>query len=148
MTDEPEPLLKGFSKAERVLKHLFVQKLYLWPRFHISIAETLAASQPETIELVQPLSANTGAIQQAILVAMDACMQELRRALPHIDLTEMTLQNGLLKVCFPSASQSDNDLSHDSNLTCKYVHNWSLSGIRSACAQSNLSMISRRCGNC
>lgn len=97
VTDEPESLLRGFGKVERVLKHLFVQKLYLWPRFHVTIAEALAASKPETIEMMQPLSRNMAGIQQAILVAMDGCMQELRKALPHIDLSDMTLQNGLLK---------------------------------------------------
>jgi DNA excision repair protein ERCC-4 len=98
ITDEPEELLRGFSKVERVLKHLYLTKLYLWPRFHMSIADALSTSQPEMIEMAQPLTSDMAGVQQALLVAMDCCLQELKKAVPSLDLTELTLEQGLFQV--------------------------------------------------
>jgi DNA excision repair protein ERCC-4 len=39
--DTPQYLSSGFSKVERVMRSLHVCKLYLWPRFHLSVKEDL-----------------------------------------------------------------------------------------------------------
>jgi len=31
----------GFTKIERIMKTLFVPKLYLWPRFHLAVKSSL-----------------------------------------------------------------------------------------------------------
>lgn len=31
----------GFTKIERIMKTLFVSKLYLWPRFHLAVKSSL-----------------------------------------------------------------------------------------------------------
>ena len=40
-TDQPESLINEFHKVERILKTLFVKRLYLYPRFHSSVANVL-----------------------------------------------------------------------------------------------------------
>ena len=37
----------NFSKAEKVMKALYVSKLYLWPRFHAAVKADLELRQPE-----------------------------------------------------------------------------------------------------
>ena len=40
-SDDPETLTNAFGKVERVLKLLYVTRLYLWPRFQIQVASIL-----------------------------------------------------------------------------------------------------------
>lgn len=98
-SEEPEQLLGGFGKVEKILKLLQVRKIYLWPRYHLKIAQVLSRSQPEVIELSQPMTAHMKAIQSAVLVAMKACITELHKSVPHIDLGSgsMTLESGLFR---------------------------------------------------
>ena len=52
-------------------------------------------SSPDVIELSQPLTKNMKSIQNALLVAMNSCILELKKAVINLDTTEFTLQNGL-----------------------------------------------------
>ena len=36
-SDNPQCFSSGFCQVERVMKSLFVRKLFLWPRFHASV---------------------------------------------------------------------------------------------------------------
>ena len=95
-SEEPEQLHSGFGKVERLLRVLFVKKLYLWPRFRSDIVQALGrGTEPEVIELATALTANMKSIQSAILVAMNTCIQELKKAAPHLETAQMTLENGL-----------------------------------------------------
>lgn len=96
-SDEPEALVSGFGKVERLMKALYVKKLYLWPRFQLAVTEALDKQQPEVIELTQPLTENMKAIQGAVLVAMKSCIAELKKAVPQLDTSFMSLENGLFK---------------------------------------------------
>ena len=40
-SNAPERLLHGFGALEKTMKHLQLQKLYLWPRFHAIVLETI-----------------------------------------------------------------------------------------------------------
>jgi DNA excision repair protein ERCC-4 len=40
-SDSPESFTSGFCKVERVMKNLFVKKLFLWPRFHASVVSCM-----------------------------------------------------------------------------------------------------------
>jgi DNA excision repair protein ERCC-4 len=79
------------------MKALYVKKLYLWPRFQLTVSEALDKFQPEVIELTQPLTENMKAIQGAVLVAMKSCIAELKKAVPQLDTFFMSLENGLFK---------------------------------------------------
>ena len=67
------------TQVEQTLRHLFVKRIYLWPRFHMHIASALTTGGNHVIELSQPLSSSMRAIQAAILAAIDACIQELKK---------------------------------------------------------------------
>lgn len=97
-SDEPEQLLQGFGRLERVLKYCYVRRVYLWPRYHVAVKEFLARHEPEVVEMAQALTPAMKAIQQAILVAMDGCLKELRRTTT-VDAStlELKLENGIFK---------------------------------------------------
>ena len=79
------------------MKLLFVKKLYLWPRFRAEVVRALddPNRQADIVELTIKLTPYMKAIQSSILVAMSTCMNELKSAVPHLDTTHMTLENGL-----------------------------------------------------
>ena len=66
-------------------------KLYLWPRFQSNVADTLARHQPEVVELAQALTPSMQRVQQAVAVAMDQCLKELKRT-TKIDTTELKVK--------------------------------------------------------
>lgn len=41
-SDNPVALVGGFSKLEKVMKCLFVAKVFLWPRFQSNVIDTLS----------------------------------------------------------------------------------------------------------
>ncbi|CAM9440030.1 unnamed protein product [Phaeothamnion confervicola] len=93
-SDDPEALLNGFGRIERTLRSLGVSRMYLWPRFHASVADALGRNQPEVVEMVQGL---TPAMAASVVVALHSCLQELKRAAPSLDVAELTVENGLFK---------------------------------------------------
>jgi DNA excision repair protein ERCC-4 len=50
-TDEAGALVAGFHKVEKIMKHLTVRKLYLWPRFQATVSDSLSVCPPEVVEL-------------------------------------------------------------------------------------------------
>lgn len=94
-SEDPEYLQSGFGKVERLLKLLYIKKIYLWPRFRSEIISVLDKAQPEVIELSLGLTSNMKAIQSAILVAMNTCILELKKSAPQLETSQMTLENGL-----------------------------------------------------
>lgn len=97
-SEEPEALQGGFGKTERLLRTLYVKKLFLWPRFRLEVVETLKISkEPEVIELVCGLSTSMKTIQSAILAAMNSCILELKKSTPQLETSQMTLENGLFQ---------------------------------------------------
>jgi DNA excision repair protein ERCC-4 len=51
--------------------------------------------EPEVIELSVSVTPLMKAIQSAILVAMNTCISELKKAAPQLETSQMTLENGL-----------------------------------------------------
>ncbi|XP_042418191.1 DNA repair endonuclease UVH1-like isoform X2 [Zingiber officinale] len=95
-TDCPHAMVSGFSKAERIMKSLFVRRLHLWPRFHVLVSSDLERTPPEVVDVRVPMSAAMKGIQDAILGSMDACLRELRRT-NKVDVEDLTVENGLFK---------------------------------------------------
>ncbi len=95
-SEDPETVQMGFAKVERLMTVLHLNKLYLWPRFRAEVTKSLESRvTPDVIELSISLSKNMKGIQNAILVAMNSCVGELKKACPNIDTSQMTLENGL-----------------------------------------------------
>lgn len=95
-SDRPQAMSSGFNKTERIMKSLFVRRLYLWPRFHLSVSDVLEENPPCVVDIRMPLTSAMAGIQTAIVEVMDACLKELRKT-NKIDVEELTVENGLLK---------------------------------------------------
>ncbi|GAQ83327.1 Structure-specific endonuclease ERCC1-XPF [Klebsormidium nitens] len=95
-TDRPQAVASGFNKVERIMKSLFLKRLYLWPRFQMQVSSALEASPPEVVDIRMPLSPAMVAIQEAIIQVMDACMKELKK-INKLDVEDLTVENGLFK---------------------------------------------------
>ena len=93
-TDDASSLVAGFAKIDKVLKSLQVQRLFLYPRFHATVAEELEVQPPTVIELHQPLSEKMKQIQQKLAASMIACIRDLRQKCPQLDLSFMSDSSG------------------------------------------------------
>ncbi|XP_032685368.1 DNA repair endonuclease XPF isoform X2 [Odontomachus brunneus] len=87
----------GYSRVERVMKALFVKKLYLWPRFHTIINNCLSKHKPEVIELHVRFTPKMQHIQTTLLDIMNYIVKELKRLNKYLDLDELTVENAIAK---------------------------------------------------
>ncbi|XP_026208060.1 DNA repair endonuclease XPF [Anabas testudineus] len=94
-TDKATAFSSGFCQVERVMRNLFVKKLYLWPRFQVSVNTALDRHKPEVVELHVSLTPTMRAIQGSILDIMSACLKELKRYNPTLEAEDLSLENTL-----------------------------------------------------
>ncbi|KAM9832414.1 DNA repair endonuclease XPF [Neosynchiropus ocellatus] len=94
-TDKATSFSSGFCQVERVMRNLFVKKLYLWPRFQASVNTALDKHKPEVVELHVSLTPAMRAIQSSILDIMGACLKELKRYNPTLEAEDLSLENTL-----------------------------------------------------
>jgi DNA excision repair protein ERCC-4 len=94
-SEHPEKLMQGFAKVDKVMKALFLQKLYIYPRFHTAISKELEQAPPVVEELHQVLTPRMKMIQNCIAVAVKTCIREIQKATNLIDWSEedLTLEN-------------------------------------------------------
>ncbi|CAI4211151.1 unnamed protein product [Parascedosporium putredinis] len=71
-SDNPEPFSRGFSPLATMMGNLFLRKASLWPRFHVTVAQSLEGRRrkAEVIELEVPMTDAMTDIQNAILDAL------------------------------------------------------------------------------
>lgn len=87
-SDDASTLVSGsFAKVDKVLKSLQVQRLFLYPRFHASVAEELECCPPSVIELHQPLSDSMKSIQNYLAASIRSCLRDLRQKSSLVDLS-------------------------------------------------------------
>ncbi|XP_078519223.1 DNA repair endonuclease XPF isoform X2 [Lissotriton helveticus] len=94
-TDHAVAFSAGFCQVERVMRNLFVRKLYLWPRFHAAINSSLEKHKPEVVELHISMTPSMLAIQSSILDIMNACLKELKRYNPALEVEDLSLENAI-----------------------------------------------------
>jgi DNA excision repair protein ERCC-4 len=95
-SDSPEPFTTGFSPLANMLRNLFLRKASLWPRFHLSVAESLEGNRKaEVIELEVPMSDKMREIQNAVLECVEISITELRKSNTGLDMEEWTLDSAL-----------------------------------------------------
>lgn len=87
----------GFSQVERVMKALFVKKLYLWPRFHSIVNNCLSKHMPDVIELHVKITPKMENVQTTLLDVMNYIVKELKRLNKYLDLDELTVENAIAK---------------------------------------------------
>ncbi|KAK7047730.1 DNA repair endonuclease XPF [Halocaridina rubra] len=95
LTSSPVSFTAGFCHVERVMRNLFVKKLYLWPRFHMDIAAYLEKCKPEVIELHLQMTTPMKQIQMSLLDLINVTVQELRLSNNSIDTEEFTAENAI-----------------------------------------------------
>ncbi|XP_069036755.1 DNA repair endonuclease XPF [Lepisosteus oculatus] len=94
-TDKPTAFSSGFCQVERVMRNLFVRKLFLWPRFHAAVNSVLDRHKPDVVELRVSLTPGMSAIQSSVLDIMNACLKELKRYNPTLEVEDLSLENAL-----------------------------------------------------
>ncbi|XP_072312281.1 DNA repair endonuclease XPF [Eucyclogobius newberryi] len=94
-TDKATSFSTGFCQVERVMRNLFVKKLFLWPRFQASVNSALERHKPDVVELHVSLTPAMRAIQSSILDIMGACLKELKRYNPTLEAEDLSLENTL-----------------------------------------------------
>jgi DNA excision repair protein ERCC-4 len=111
-SDAAPALCRGFHSAEKLMRLLGLERLLLYPRFHVDVVTSLehktenpqsyvdggygthssSSAGIELLELHQPMTALMKAIQDEILVLMRSCFFELRRSSPAAELDESDLR--------------------------------------------------------
>ncbi|XP_003417763.2 DNA repair endonuclease XPF isoform X1 [Loxodonta africana] len=96
-TDNAVAFDTGFCHVERVMRNLFVKKLYLWPRFHVAVNSFLEQHKPEVVEIHVAMTPAMRAIQTAVLDILNACLKELKCHNPSLEVEDLSLENAIGK---------------------------------------------------
>ncbi|XP_043379773.1 DNA repair endonuclease XPF isoform X2 [Chelonia mydas] len=96
-TDNAIAFDTGFCHVERVMRNLFVRKLYLWPRFHIAVNSFLEKHKPEVVEIHVSMTPAMLTIQTSILDILNVCLRELKRYNPALEVEDLSLENAIGK---------------------------------------------------
>ncbi|XP_075420387.1 DNA repair endonuclease XPF [Tenrec ecaudatus] len=96
-TDNAVAFDTGFCHVERVMRNLFVRKLYLWPRFHVAVNSFLEQHKPEVVEIHVSMTPAMLAIQTAVLDILNACLKELKGHNPSLEVEDLSLENAIGK---------------------------------------------------
>lgn len=91
-SEDAETLSRGFLKVERILKNLFLSKLFLWPRFHLTVSSGLEEKPLEVIEMHMVPTSLMAKAQEALVEVIDGCLSELKVS---TKLNSISLENGL-----------------------------------------------------
>ncbi|OIW30996.1 DNA repair protein [Coniochaeta ligniaria NRRL 30616] len=80
-SDNPDPFTIGFSPLASMMRNLFLRKVSLWPRFHMTVAQSLEGKKKaEVIELEVPMTDAMKEIQTAIMECVEISIQELKKS--------------------------------------------------------------------
>ncbi|CAG8539747.1 12641_t:CDS:10 [Ambispora leptoticha] len=96
-SDSPESFTSGLAPLQNTLRLLHLRKVFLWPRFHNTIQKNLEERGPDVVELHQPLSVAMNGIQAAIIECMEACLSDIKRGNPMIDIDDLTTEDAMNK---------------------------------------------------
>ncbi|CAO2650927.1 Nn.00g092240.m01.CDS01 [Neocucurbitaria sp. VM-36] len=97
-SDTPEPFTTGFAPLTNMMKNLFLQKPALYPRFHVSVANSLEGrKKAEVIELEVPMTEAMQDIQNAVLACVEVSISELKKANPGLEVEDWTVDSALHK---------------------------------------------------
>ncbi|KAG5926513.1 hypothetical protein E4U42_003251 [Claviceps africana] len=96
--DNPDPFTTGFSPLSTMLRNLFLKKASLWPRFHVTVAQSLEGKKKaEVIELEVPMTDSIKDIQNAVMECVQVSIHELKKGNSGLDMDDWHLDSALLK---------------------------------------------------
>lgn len=93
LSDNAVAFTQGFCQVQRMMRNLFVKKLFLWPRFQADVISSLDKRKPEVVELRVAMTPAMQAIQLAVLDIVASCVRDLKKSNPTIDTDELTVEN-------------------------------------------------------
>ncbi|TEA20412.1 DNA repair protein rad16 [Colletotrichum sidae] len=97
-SDNPDPLSTGFSPLTTMMRNLFLKKASLWPRFHVTVAESLEGKKTaEVIELNISMSDAMRTIQNAVLECVEVSIHELKKGNTGLEMEDWNLDSALHK---------------------------------------------------
>ena len=97
-SDNPEPFTQGWSPLTNIVRNLFLRRVSLWPRFHISVAKSLEGrKRAEVIELEVPMTEMMTDIQNAVLECVETSIHELKKINTGLDMGDWDLDSALMK---------------------------------------------------
>ncbi|KAI0147502.1 DNA repair endonuclease XPF [Xylariaceae sp. FL1272] len=97
-SDNPDPFTIGFSPLSTMMRNMFLRKASLWPRFHVTVAESLEGKKKaEVIELEVPMTEDMQDIQTAIMECVEVSIQELKKGNSGLEMDGWNLDSALLR---------------------------------------------------
>ncbi|KAH8676988.1 DNA repair endonuclease XPF [Ilyonectria robusta] len=97
-SDNPDPFTTGFSPLATMMRNLFLRKASLWPRFHVTVAQSLEGKKKaEVIELEVPMTDSMKEIQNAIMECVEVSIHELKKGNSGLEMDDWNLDSALLK---------------------------------------------------
>jgi DNA excision repair protein ERCC-4 len=97
-SDNPDPFTVGFSPLSSMLRNMFLRKASLWPRFHMTVAQSLEGKKKaEVIELEVPMTDAMKEIQTAIMECVEISIHELKKGNTGLEMEDWNLDSALTK---------------------------------------------------
>ncbi|CAD5126028.1 DgyrCDS14204 [Dimorphilus gyrociliatus] len=95
-SDNPTAFIKGLCYVERVLKALYVKKLFLWPRFHADVKDLMEKHTIDVVEMEIEMTPAMASCQTALLDIISSCVREMKKSHPSLDADEdITIETAL-----------------------------------------------------
>ncbi|KAJ0356430.1 DNA repair protein [Colletotrichum chrysophilum] len=96
--DNPDPFSTGFSPLSTMMRNLFLKKASLWPRFHVTVAQSLEGKKTaEVIELNITMTDSMRDIQNSILECVEVSIHELKKGNTGLEMEDWNLDSALHK---------------------------------------------------
>ncbi|POS74571.1 DNA excision repair protein ERCC-4 [Diaporthe helianthi] len=96
--DNPDPFTTGFNPLAAMMRNLFLRKASLWPRFHVSVAQSLEGKKKaEVIELEVPMTDAMKEIQAAVMECVEVSIHELKKGNTGLEMDDWNLDSALTK---------------------------------------------------
>ena len=97
-SDNPDPFTVGFSPLATMMRNLFLRRASLWPRFHVTVAQSLEGKKKaEVIELEVPMTDAMRDIQNAIMECVEVSIHELKKGNSGLEMDDWNLDSALVK---------------------------------------------------
>lgn len=97
-SDSPVPFTTGFAPLATMMRNLHLSTPTLWPRFHLSVAESLEIKKAEVIELNIAMTESMQQIQTSILQCIETSLSEIKKGnLKELDVDDWNVESALHK---------------------------------------------------
>lgn len=121
-SNSPISFTFGYYQVEKVMRALFVTELFLWPRFHGLVIQSLKSRPAQVEEFHIPLTMNMSYIQTCLLDIINYTVKQLKSSNRTLDMQEITIENCITKKFHKILqSQLDNVWHQLSTRTKEYI---------------------------